>query len=205
MAGMIAPRSSSHTSRQRAWRDALLVALALLVAVLAVGAGYAVTRKINLPFGLPSLGAQHSPTPVPTLNPLQAIAQIEHIYPEAQARFISPLLQETDLVTTDPSTQVLTPTQATQVLGTYLRAFEQQSQWRWIDHETGIGVTVTYEAQAKTLWVVLGVGKPCAYTVNAYALTPDQIITRSVTNQDFTGLSVTPQAGASAPPEAESC
>ncbi len=202
------PLRSAAPPRKAAHREALVIALTLAVVLAAVGGGYLLASHVPLRFGLPSVGSPPAPTPISTLAPIDAVARIHQLYPGASISLRSPSITETDLLTSENQGGIVgvTSTQATGILELYLRAFPNQSQWRWIDVNQATQITTTYQVNATELWVISASGKPCMFIWTIYELTPDQIIFRGATGQAFDDLGVPSRPGeGTPPPNAQHC
>jgi hypothetical protein len=170
---------------KRQLREALAILVILLIAGVAISGGYLLATHGG---PLQRIFALGQPTPVPTLDPGNALAQIQQIDTGAQVSLNAPLTTEVDLITTnDTATSPnLTPRQATQILSLFMRGYAKQSFWRWTDDYPNAQAMTVYEAHTSQLWVIALDSQSCTALWTIYTITPTQIIDRGVAGGDYT-------------------
>lgn len=187
--------SGASRRRPRRAREGLAIVLALGIALLAIGGGYVVANRTTLLPNLPFL----QPTAVPTLRALDALKQIQQVYPSAFVHVTSPEADEVDLETSS-SVSVgfsLTPAVATHILSIYMRGYPKQTFWRWIDTNSATRLTTVYEVHTAELWLIVTNTLTCQTTWTVYDLSPGQIISRGAGGGNYqTGVASHPGVGA---------
>jgi hypothetical protein len=170
---------------RRQMREALAILVILLIAGGAIGGGYFIANHGGTP--LQSLFAFGQPTPIPTLQPLDALNQIGVLYPAATVSVSTPLSDEVDLITQNQaqSDSTLTSRQTTQIMEIFMRGYGDQPFWRWTDSYAMSGNKIVYEAHASELWVITLRPHGCSAVWTIYAITPQQIISRGVRGGDY--------------------
>jgi hypothetical protein len=183
-------------------REVLLIAVALVIAAGVIGGFYVVANHVPLPFAFPG----EQPTPAPSLKPVFALKQIQHIYPNASVAVNSPLPDEVDLVTNVNSgnSARTQPKLATEVLSLYIRGYSHQTFWRWTDIEDISGSRTTFEVHPTELWTITLNPYSCPiWTI--YVINPQDIIARGISGQDY-ATGVPSHQGQGTPPGfASSC
>lgn len=170
---------------RRSLREAFAIGMIVLIAGIAIGIGYLVANHGGPLQALFQLG---QPTPIPTLQPTNALDQIGQIYPNATVSVASPLSDEVDLLTEDniDTNPTLTPRQQTQILELFMRGYSKQPFWRWTDEYPASGTTIVYEAHTSELWIITLQMHSCTSSWQIYTITPTEIIQRGVTTGDYT-------------------
>jgi hypothetical protein len=179
------PPLSQKQRMRRHMREALAMAIIVLIAGIAIGTGYLVANHGGPLQALFQLG---QPTPIPTLTPIGALGQIQLIYANGIISQQETLSNESDLITEDniDTNPTLTPRQQTQILELYMRGFSQQTFWRWTDKYPASGTTIVYDVHTDELWIITLQMHSCTSSWQIYSITPAQIIQRGVTTGDYT-------------------
>jgi hypothetical protein len=173
-------------------REMLVIIATLAVAAGLAGGGYLLANRIPLS----ALGANS--TPVATLKANDALNQIQKMYPGATISVAQPLKDEVDLLTTKrgPTDTILTPAQVTTVLSLYMRGYNKQNFWRWVDLDYVSRTAITYEVHASELWVIHTDISVCSSTWTVYAIVPDEILSRGAASTSYMqGIEAKPGSG----------